>query len=406
MGKKVNMRCMLFYIAASGLFHILMQINTFCSHLFPEGTIQEQNAISPTAVVHRDKARIAIVMRAVDPVGECILRRFLSMSDVIQTRESFQNYDFFVLLDQTKGNTTNASTIRLFFAKHNASDLRVPSIFRVSEGRIRGEFPKLSLGYMTEPLLDGSHVASSSRPLMWQLLSPAIAVFSRYNQEYDYTWVFEDDVWSLGQPLIEMFRRWDVKMEDSASTTDLAVFRNMRSGIPYSPKMQERHTEGFNEILTAMKATRRQRKHWKTLLAKDGQQWSPVWTKWNTSLVPRWNCVSDAFYRHSRAFSAYLYDSLANNIYQFAECYQHPLAWWGDFNVTDLQTLLDREERVSITWEHNLVNKITRREAIRRFRRNKDTIVSLYHGVSAHRIRNWSSVPANAICSDDRYGLS
>jgi hypothetical protein len=81
----------------------------------------------------------------------------------------------------------------------------------------------------------------------------------------------------------------------------------------------------------------------------DDQTRSDVWNSWNETALPPWMCVSDSFYRHSRAFSQYLYDALRMNIYQFTECFQQPLAWWGGYNVTDLQEIVTGEEAASFS---------------------------------------------------------
>src|SRR6056300_1025368 len=191
------------------------------------------------------RERTALVMRAVDPIQPCLLQRVLQVAKAVQTNSIFQNYEFHLLVDQTKNKTTNRTLLSRYFQEQNASDLELPSIFGVSEERIRQEFPELSNGYMAQKLVDGTLAENPKRTFMWQLMTPAIVVFSHAHPEYDYTWVFEDDVWSMGKPLIELFRIWDDQMKMKPLSTDLAVLRNRRSGVPYNKKMEGKHSIGF-----------------------------------------------------------------------------------------------------------------------------------------------------------------
>ncbi|KAL3930189.1 MAG: hypothetical protein SGBAC_011868 [Bacillariaceae sp.] len=343
-------------------------------------------------------------MRAVDPMHECILQRILAISKLL-THAKFSSYKFFILLDQTNtAKRTTTKTLQRYINKHinttnkqntssssNSPMLKAPEIFGVSEDRIRSEFPNFAKGYMTEKLADGSFAKVPNRPWLWQLLVPTIAMFSHHHPEFAYTWVFEDDIWSIGsRPLMESFRLWDEAMDSNAATkTDLATFRTKRNGIPYNMEMQQKNTKGFENILTLMKTSIKHKSQWKRMLSKDNQQRSSHWTTWNDTTVPNWACVSDSFYRHSHSFSEYLYAAIAKNIFQFAECFQQPLAWWGDFKVTDLQSLLNETERASYGWEQGIINKVTRAEAIRRFESREDISTLLYHGISSHKM-NWN----------------
>eukprot|EP00980_Cylindrotheca_fusiformis_P013928 scaffold3618_cov129-Cylindrotheca_fusiformis.AAC.28 len=323
----------------------------------------------------QEQGRTAIVMRGMDPLNQVVMNRLIELSDILR-QEKFKNYDLHILLDQTKNNVTSTATIENFFQANNASHLKVPKLFSISEQMIRDEFPAFEKGYMTKPLVDGSTGICCGKPFMWQLLTPAMLVFSHYNQEYDFAWVYEDDVWSFGKPIVDVFHRWDEKME--GFNADLAAFKNERARMPYIRFMKERQTEGFRKVLMAMKATHWQRKNM-TLLAMDNQSRSKVWNSWNDTVLPPWMCVSDSFYRHSRAFSQFLYDALSMNIFQFTECFQQPMAWFGGFNVTDLQAVLTGEEAASFSWEEGLFRKITGEEAMKRLNSYANTSIILYH---------------------------
>ncbi|CAJ1962004.1 unnamed protein product [Cylindrotheca closterium] len=363
-------------------------INATSSKTLNPGTVLENLTTAESLESESALKKIAIVMRAVDPIHECTLQRVLAISELLADRK-YCIYTFFILLDQSDVNRTTAASLQSYFNEHNASqNLRPPEIFGVSEDRVRSEFPAFSNGYMAAKLVDGTYAAVSNRPWLWQLLVPTIAMFSHYHSEFAHTWVFEDDVWSIGTPLMESFRRWDEVMDRSSSSTDLAALRTKRNGIPYNMEMQQKHTQGFEKILTLMKTSIKQQKQWKRLLSRDNQKRSSHWTHWDAASVPNWACVSDAIYRHSHSFSEYLYAAISKNIYQFAECFQQPLAWWGNFTITDVQALLNETERASYSWEHGLVNKITRTEATRRFEARKDIATLLYHGISSHKM-NW-----------------
>lgn len=49
--------------------------------------------------------------------------------------------------------------------------------------------------------------------MMWQFLMPTFVTFVHYHQEYDHTWVFEDDLWMLGKPIAEIFPMYDEKLK-------------------------------------------------------------------------------------------------------------------------------------------------------------------------------------------------
>lgn len=362
---------------------------------------QPNQAFMSLQVGRNQNSKTAVVMRSVDPIDDCIMQRIVAICELLNQSRKYEQYTFFILLDQTFSKQTTNETLQQYFNDHNASHLSAPDLFSISENRIRAEFPALSNGYMTQKLVDGTFAAAPTRPFMWQLLAPAIAIFSHYHSGYANTWVFEEDVWSIGQPLVESFRRWDDAMV--GAFTDLATFRIKRDGIPYNPKMQEKHTRGFGLILASMKGSIKHQKEWKRLLSKSGQRRSHHWATWDKNSVPQWVCLSDCFYRHSRSFSEYLYNAISNNIFQFGECYQQPLAWWGGFKVSDIRALLGEEDRAEYLWEHDLVNKITRMEAIRRFQTHRGKSILLYHGISSHKN---VSIGKDQICHPDSFGLS
>jgi hypothetical protein len=188
---------------------------------------QKANRITPTG--KQRQGRTAIVMRGMDPLNQLVMNRLIELSGLLG-QEKFQNYDLHVLMDQTKFNLTATAGIQKYFRDNNASHLKAPTVFSISEQKIRDEFPAFEKGYMTEPLVDASPGLCCGKPFMWQLLAPAMIVFSHYNQEYDYTWVYEDDVWSVGKPIVDIFHRWDEKLE--GVNADLAGFQNLRGKIP------------------------------------------------------------------------------------------------------------------------------------------------------------------------------
>jgi hypothetical protein len=302
--------------------------------------------------------RIAIVVRSMDPVQPIVLERLIHIAEILQ-REDFKHYDMHLLLDQTRKNMTTTSSMRKYFRLHNASHLRAPKVFGVTEKMILDEFPALAKGYVPGPLIDGTSGSCCGKPLLWQLLIPTFVTFVHYHQEYDHTWVFEDDVWAIGLPLVEVLQIWDGRLK--GQNASLVGTRLNYGNMPYTRMTKERHTESFRDILVKMKGTGWQHRN-KTLLHMDNQTRSKVWNEWGGNVLPPWSCMSDAVYRHSRDFGDYVYGMVKQNIYQFAECYQMPLAWYGGFKIADVKEILPNvakdykdgrryENGVHLAWE-------------------------------------------------------
>lgn len=148
--------------------------------------------------------RIAILVRSMDPIRSVVLERLIQIAKVLSWKK-FQNYDFHLMVDQTKQNRTTNEYLQDYFRAHNASHLHPPTVFSMTEPMILKEFPRLAAGYVPGPLVDGSSGKCCGQSLLWQLLMPTFVTFVHYHQEYDYTWVVEDDLWSVGTPLVELF---------------------------------------------------------------------------------------------------------------------------------------------------------------------------------------------------------
>eukprot|EP00980_Cylindrotheca_fusiformis_P008781 scaffold1869_cov122-Cylindrotheca_fusiformis.AAC.43 len=335
--------------------------------------------------------RIAIVMRSMDPVKPIIMERLLQIAHIFD-KEEFKNYDMYLLLDQTRRKTTTTQTVANYLRQHNASHLRTPKVFGVTEQMIlQREFPALAKGYVPGPLIDGTKGQCCGKPLMWQLLMPTFVTFVHYHQEYDYTWVFEDDVWAIGMPLVEIFQIWDSHLK--GKNASLVGTKLGYGNMPYSLMTKDRHTEGFRDILVQMKATGWQHKN-RTLLRLDNQTRSWVWNKWGGNVLPNWSCMSDVLYRHSREFGNYVYGMVQKNIYQFAECYQMPLAWYGGFKITDVKKILPNvegnygdgrrnEKGVHLAWEKLLLKKEydEAEYALRKLQKSTNVSALIYHRI-------------------------
>ncbi|CAJ1938076.1 unnamed protein product [Cylindrotheca closterium] len=306
-----------------------------------DGTVEdrEDNNFPPTTMVASSPStseRIAIVVRSKDPIRSAVQSRLIQMAEIFQ-KDDFTNYDFHIMIDQTKHNLTTTETLQRYFRAHNASHLKAPTVFSVSEQMILEEFPKLASGYVKGPLVDGGPGTCCAQPLMWQLLTPTFVTFVHYHQEYDYIWIFEDDLWSVGTPIVEVLHALDDKLR--GKNASLCGSKLRTNGVPYTKMTKERHTYEFRDILIAMKATAWQRQN-RTLLEMDGQIRSQFWNEWGANTLPVWSCMSDTLYRHSRDFGNYVYGMVKSNVYQFAECYQMPLAWYGGFQIADMKTIL------------------------------------------------------------------
>jgi hypothetical protein len=308
--------------------------------------------------------RIAIVMRSMDPIQPIVLERLIHIAEILQ-REDFKHYDMHLMLDQTRMKTTTTSSIQKYLRQHNASHLRAPKVFGVTEKMILNEFPELAKGYVPGPLIDGTSGTCCGKPLMWQLLVPTFVTFVHYHQQYDHTWVFEDDLWTAGMPLVELLQIWDGHLK--GQNASLVGTRLSYGNLPYSRMTKERHTESFRDILVKMKATGWQHRN-RTLLDMDNQTRSRVWNEWGGNVLPGWSCMSDTMYRHSRDFGNYVYGMVKQNVYQFAECYQMPLAWHGGFKIADVKKILPIIEKdytdgrryengVHLVWEKLLVKR-------------------------------------------------
>ncbi|KAL3945760.1 MAG: hypothetical protein SGBAC_000149 [Bacillariaceae sp.] len=320
--------------------------------------------------------RIAIVLRSMDPIKLNVLERLMQIAEILQ-KDKFKNYDFHIMVDQTKQKITTTESLQDYFRSKNAAHLKAPTVFSVTEKMILEEFPKLANGYVPGPLVDGKPGTCCGQPLLWQLLMPTFVTFVHCHQEYDYTWVFEDDLWTIGTPIAELLHTFDDKLR--GKNASLVGSRISTNGIPYTKMTKERHTFEYREILMAMKATGWQHNN-RTLLKMDGQVRSLVWNEWGGSRLPVWSCMSDTFYRHSRDFGNYVYSMVKSNVYQFAECYQMPLAWYGGFQIADIKNILPnveddyadgrREEPgIHIKWEDVAYNrKLIFEEAEAKFR--------------------------------------
>ncbi|KAL3943671.1 MAG: hypothetical protein SGBAC_002251 [Bacillariaceae sp.] len=340
-------------------------------------------ASNPSDLKPRNAAneRMAIVLRSMDPIRSAVLNRLIQIAEIFQ-KDEFKDYDFHIMIDQTKTKTTTTKTLQRYFRAQNASHLKPPTVFSVTEQMILEEFPKLATGYVPGPLVDGGKGTCCGQPLLWQLLIPTFVTFVHYHQEYDYNWVLEDDIWTVGTPIVELIRAWDDKLK--GKNASLCGSRLGTNGIPYSRMTKERHTYGFRDILMAMKATGWQHRN-RTLLKMDGQVRSHVWNEWGGNRLPIWSCMSDTLYRHSRDFGNYVYRMVKSNVYQFAECYQMPLAWHGGFQIADIKKILPNieddykdgrsdEPAIHVKWEDVAYNrKLESEQAAIRFQDYQQT---------------------------------
>ena len=73
---------------------------------------------------------------------------------------------------------------------------------------------------------------------------------------------------------------------------------------------------------------------------------------------------------------------VSNNTYQFAECYQQPLAWAGGFNITDILALSEGDKGV-VDFGH-LYKKRNYSYAFNMLTEHKDNVSTLvYHDKDA-----------------------
>ena len=71
-------------------------------------------------------------LRTCDPIRPIVYRRMIETVSVLQ-REENRHYDFHLLIDQTNVNITTTSSLQEYFNNNNASHLRAPPVFSVSE---------------------------------------------------------------------------------------------------------------------------------------------------------------------------------------------------------------------------------------------------------------------------------
>ena len=346
-----------------------------------------------------------MVMRVVNPIRPDILQRIVELSKIVALRQKtiLANYEFVLLADETKTNGTAQLLQEYWTRRHlHRLNLPMPQIFSMTENMIRGEFPALSDGYLGNAKLVNGERGSDSlreaggRPNMWQLLVPAFVVFFHHNMDrYSHAWAFEDDVGSVGaDSLVELFPKWDAAMmrHGNGQDVDLAAVRTHANGVPFNHWVRRRQTFEFLAILQALGMSEPPPFHLLTYHQYDWISWNasiggaPKWThemrsgqrispprndtdevlryKTTGQPAPRWTCVSDSFYRHSREFSQYLYKMLSRNVFHFAECFQQPMALSGDFNIVDLTKVLTVEEGLPSGLDKMSGEKRTRADAL------------------------------------------
>ena len=335
--------------------------------------ISTNNSKSRTTT--RKQAKIALVMRCMDPISTFTLNRILQVASILQRDDEFLNYDFHLIIDQTRVALTSSESLKSFFAGKNVSShIEPPKVFSVSERFVLDEFPELEKGYVPGPLVDGTKGKCCAMPLMWQFLSPTFITFVHHNQQYENYWVFEDDVWTVGKyTLIDLFRHWDERLE--GKQVGLIGNKVTYGRMPYNRMQKEKFTEGFHEIIKGMKATHTIKNN---PLEIYNLTRSKVWNSWDETTLPPWTCMSDAVYRHSREFSNFMYDNISNNTYAYAECFQMPIAWAGGFNITDL-TALSNEEQGLVGW-HNMNRKRNHSYALQLLHSHQPKVSTLvYH---------------------------
>ena len=347
----------------------LLTNNISCRPIAGGGAVDHHNTSSkhPTSssnpIRDRDRPKIAMVMRVVNPIRSDILERIVQLSKIValQQTTTFANYELVLLADETRTNGT-AQLLQEYWTRRHLDRLHVrlgmnvhvppipmPRIFAITETMIRAEFPALSDGYLGNVTLVNGERGSDSlreaggRPNMWQLLVPAFVVFFHHHLDrYSHAWAFEDDVGSVGvDSLVELFPKWDDAMmmrqngNGQDQDIDLAAIRTHANGVPFNLWVRRRQTFEFLAILQALGMSEPPPFHLLTYHQYDWISWNttaggaPEWThemrsgkrtrppRNDTDEVlryritgrpaPRWTCVSDSFYRHSREFSQYLY---------------------------------------------------------------------------------------------------
>mmetsp|Transcript_10530 Transcript_10530/g.21661 ORF Transcript_10530/g.21661 Transcript_10530/m.21661 type:complete len:501 (+) Transcript_10530:3146-4648(+) len=274
---------------------------------------------------------------------------------------------------------------------------RQPKIFVVTEQSIRQEYGAGLDLYVKGPMVNNATALCCGKPILWQLLVPTFVSFVKANPEYSYTWVFEDDLWALAAPLdlpammnhstpplapapiIEIMYQWDQLMlqkqheEENVNqrhpsefslpssfsvkphTADLAALHTADNHCPFSLSIRGRHTWPFERLVQEMANTtdyRQAKRHhmaYFKLIENFRRPLGPPyadWTQhkyWNATArqyqTTPWTCISDSIYRHSRLFSLHLHEKISQGYYRFAEGFQHPFAWTGNFSIVDLEHL-------------------------------------------------------------------
>jgi hypothetical protein len=251
---------------------------------------------APEDATHGSRVKTAVVMRCVAPIRPATLDKVYRLASELSM--SGYPYDFWLLVDDTNNNHTN-ERLGNFFAKHGGH-VEAPKVFPVSEKKILEAYPNLtSYIYNTpEPNFDNSPRSCCDKPIMWQLLAPAFAVFMAETR-YDFGWVVEDDFSSHGQlTILELMREWDLKL---GPDVDLAAEEVL---LPLDTK----HTNGFALIVQDMV---------------------------NSSV--KWRVYADHIQRHSLAMADAISEELSRNVMQFAERFVYPIAWKHNMTVVDLK---------------------------------------------------------------------
>jgi hypothetical protein len=278
----------------------------------------------------------AIVVSTKAPIRLRLLEKIYTWSRELSEQQSA--YHIWITVDETKANGTE-SRVRDYFSKH-LTELPLPGIFVVSENKILETYPKLTSYIYNEPERNSNNKTGlcCKRPIMWQMFIPSLALFLSSTQ-YKYAWRIEDDIEAVGKDsLLQILRRWDLELVEDVDFVGQPTHIKPAKTNAF---VNKRHTPGFDEIVTAMKKTKG----------------SPAWT-----------CYSDAIQRHSLRLGKYLYDRVAENIFQFGECMVQPIIWEAGFSIVQLDSLL--KEPLGVSGLKRLTGtgqKISREKALERF---------------------------------------
>jgi hypothetical protein len=300
----------------------------------------------------------AIILRTMMPIKLPVLSHILQLSRAMATSPKFQHYDFFLMVDETKQNGTADFVQRYFDKMANTDNTNgyaipiMPHIFNLTEQMIRQTFAPGLEKYIQGPLVNNETGQCCNRPILWQLSVPPIVAFAM-SHNYSQSWVFEDDAWALGKgpaPILDLLYAWDQKLNALGCRADLAAIQLRSGSCPFTAWARGRHTQEFETIVRAMHHNNRtynNNTHFLDHFKAMKQKTSLVpWTFWNETMTPRWACVSDMIYRHSREFSLSLYKRIKHDgVFRFGEGFLQPMAWSGNYTMVDLETLLSEEER-------------------------------------------------------------